>query len=182
MASVSNVSAGKPKIGGAISVAPTGTTLPTDAVTALGNDFANLGYVSEDGLTRGITRDSDVIKAWGGDPVLTIQTDFAETFQFSLIEILDVNVKKVLFGDANVTGTLATGITAKVNSAELPEKVYAIDMIQNGAVSRIVVPHGKVTEIGDIVYADGEPIGYEITVTGLPDTAGNTSYEYTVAA
>lgn len=182
MASTSNVSAGKPKIGGAISVAPKGTTLPTDATTALAEAFSNLGYVSEDGLTRGITRDSEAIKAWGGDTVLTTQTDFAETFKFTLIEVLNVDVKKVVFGDTNVTGTLSAGITAKVNSAELPEKVYAIDMVQNGAVSRIVVPAGKVTEISDIVYADGEPIGYEVTVTALPDSAGNTSYEYTVTA
>lgn len=182
MASTSNVSAGKPKIGGAISVASIGVTLPTDATTALATGFNNLGYVSEDGLTRGITRDSEAIKAWGGDTVMTTQTDFAETFQYKLIEILNVEVKKVTFGDANVTGDLTTGITTKVNSAELPAKVYVIDMVQNGAVSRIVVPNGKVTEIGDIVYADGEPIGYEITVTALPDATGNTSYEYTVNA
>ena len=180
MATTSNVSAGKPKIGGAISVAPSGTTLPTDASTALANAYVNLGYVSEDGLTRSITRDSEVIKAWGGDPVLTVQTDFAETFQFTLIEVLNVDVKKIVFGDTNVTGTLATGITATVNAKELPEKVYVIETVQNGAVSRIVIPSGKVTEIGDIQYVDGEPIGYQVTVTGLPDASGNTSYEYTI--
>ena len=38
--------------------------------------------------------------------------------------------------------------------------------------------NGKVSEIGDIVYTDGDPIGYELTVAAFPDTDGNTHYEY----
>ena len=39
MPTVSNVSAGKPKVSGAVFRAPLGTTLPTDATTSLGNAF-----------------------------------------------------------------------------------------------------------------------------------------------
>ena len=46
MATVSNVSVGKPAVGGAIYRAAKGTTLPTDATTALGSSFKQLGYVS----------------------------------------------------------------------------------------------------------------------------------------
>lgn len=182
MALATNVTAGKPKIGGAVSIAATTATLPTDATTALGSAFANLGYISEDGMTQAITRDSEAIKAWGGDTVLTVQTEFEETFTFSLIEALSVDVRKAVYGDSNVTGALATGITTTVNSTELSEHAWVIDLLYNGAVSRIVVPHGKVSEIGEITYADGEPVGYELTVTALPDASGNCSYEYTVTA
>lgn len=182
MASTTNVTAGKPKIGGAVSFAPISTTLPTDATTALDPAFANLGYISEDGMTQEITRDSEAIKAWGGDTVMTTQTDFEETFTFTLIEALSVDVRKAVYGASNVTGTLAAGIVTTVNSAELPASVWAIDMIYNGAVSRIVIPNGKVSEIGEITYVDGEPVGYELTVTALPDDNGNCSYEYTKTA
>lgn len=182
MATVTNVAAGKPKIGGAVSVAATGTTLPTDATTALNAAFKNLGYISEDGMTRALTRESDNIKAWGGDTVLAIQTEFGETFQFRLIESLNIEVKKVVFGDDNVTGTLAAGITTTVNSKELAEHAWVIDMVTRDAVTRIVIPNGKVTEIGEITYSDSDVIGYDITVTAFPDTTGNTSYEYTVTA
>lgn len=177
-----NVTAGKPKIGGAISVGATTLAMPTDATTALAQGFDNLGYVSEDGVTKAITRDSEAIKAWGGDTVMTTQTDYAETYQFSLIETLMVAVKKCVYGDENVTGDLTTGITAKSNSTELPAHAWVFDMVQNGAVSRIVVPNGKVTEIGDITYVDGEPVAYGLTITALPDASGNCAYEYTVTA
>lgn len=179
---VSNVAAGKPKIGGAIYVAPVGTALPTDASTQLNNAFVSLGYVSEDGVTRTITRESENTKAWGGDTVLSLQTEFTETISFTLIETLNVDVKKVIFGDSNVTGDLTTGITAVSNSTELAEHSYVIDMIQNRAAVRIVIPNGKVSELGDIVYSDSEVIGYNPTITALPDTAGNASYEYTLKA
>ena len=65
MADVKNVSAGKPKIGGALYRAPFGTTLPTDAETALNKAFGALGYISDDGMTNENSPDSSSVKAWG---------------------------------------------------------------------------------------------------------------------
>ena len=179
MSTVTNVSVGKPKIGGAIYVGPTTATLPTDATTALDAAFACLGYCSEDGLTNDNSPESDTIKAWGGDTVLVLQTSKKDTFGFTLIEVLNADVLKFIYGDANVTGTLAAGITVTANSKEAQERAIVIDMVlREGAVKRIVIPRGKVSEVGTITYADEDAIGYETTVTCTPDASENTHYEY----
>lgn len=173
------VTVGKPKVGGAIFIAPKGTTLPTDATTALAAAFKNLGYISDDGFSKSIERSSDDIKAWGGDTVLNPQTEYSETFSTTFLETLNIEVLKVVYGNANVTGTLDTGITIKSNSKELEESVWVIDTVVTGNIpSRIVIPQGKITEIGEVTYKDGEAIGYEVTIKATPNTAGDCHYEY----
>jgi len=181
---VSNVSVGKPKVAGAVYMAAAGTTLPTDSVSAL-TSFTALGYVSEDGVTNTNSPEADTVKAWGGDTVLTLQTAKPDQFKFTLIEALNVDVLKAVYGSTNVTGTLAAGITLHANSKQVPACVWVIDMIlTNNAAKRIVIPEGQVAEVGDIVYKDDEAIGYEITINALPSTSinGDTHVEYIKAA
>lgn len=182
MPTVSNVSAGKAKVGGAVYHAALGTTLPTSTSAAL-TDFAELGYVSDAGLVNSGAISNTAIKAWGGDTVLNIQTDKADTFQFTLIEVLNVDVLKVIFGDSNVTGTLATGITINVNSDEQEDGEWIFDIaMRDGAAKRVVIPCGKITAIGDVTYSDSAAVGYQVTVSAQPDSAGNTHYEYVLKA
>ena len=172
-------SVAKPVAAGAISSSTTKITLPTDATTNLATGFVKLGYVSEDGLTNGLDQDVENIKAWGGDTILTVRTSRTETFKFTLVQALDVDVLKEVYGQDNVTGDLTTGITVKHNGKELPRRAFVIDMLMTGnAVKRIVVPAGQVTEVGDVTYVDGTAVGYETTVTCFPDSQGNTVYEY----
>lgn len=179
MTTATNVSAGKPKIGGAIYTAPVGTPLPTNAIDPIDEAFRGLGYVSDDGLTNTTSLEVEKIKAWGGDTVLVIQSSKEDQFKYVLIEVKNKDVIGYVYGEDNVSGDLDTGLVIKVNNADVPERSIIIDMIlRDNTLKRIVIPSCKISDVGDIVYSDGEAIGYDTTVDCTPDTDGNTHYEY----
>lgn len=188
MSNTSNVTAAKPKAGGAVSVAALGTdlsaylttnedgTYSVDPTVSLGTEFTNLGYISEDGLTMSNERESEEIKAWGGDTVLTTQTGYSETASFTLIEALNADVLKQVYGEDNVTENTGN-ITIATSSDELPYMVYVIDMVMSGGkAKRIIIPKAKVTEVGETAYTDSEAVGFETTLSIVADD--NSKYHY----
>lgn len=177
----SYTSAAKPRATGSIYRAPITATAPTSADSTLDPSvFTCLGYVSEDGVTNSNSRESEALKAWGGDTVLTIQTDYTDTFNFSLIEVLNKDVLGTIYGENKVSGSdLATGISVAASSQEPTQYMWVIDMIMNNDVlNRIVIPLGKISEVGDTTYSSEELVAYDVTVTAVPDSNGNTHYEY----
>lgn len=182
--STANVTTGKPKKTGAIYRAPLGTTVPTDATTALDAAFKCLGYMSEDGVKNSNSPETDSVKAWGGDVVCNYQTGKPDTFGFKMLEVMNEDVLKAVYGDSNVTVTAATQsspklISIKANADEQKECAWVIDMIMtNNSLKRIVIPQAKVTEVGEINYKDADAVGYETTLSATPDASGNTHYEY----
>lgn len=182
MTDAKKVTVGKPKKGGSAWRAPIGTPLPQSATDVLNEAFKSLGYFSEDGLTNANSPTSDKIKAWGGDTVANFQTEKPDTFKFCMIEALNVNVLKSVYGDKNVTGDLTSGIHVKANSDEQEDFSWVFDMVLKGGIAkRIVVPCASVTSVGEIVYADNKAIGYDTTISAVPDENGDTHHEYMVA-
>lgn len=178
MADVSNVTAGKPNTSGAIYCAPFGTTLPTNTTASLNASFEDMGYAAEDGVTNTNSPETEVLRAWGGDVVLTVQQSKDDTFKIKLIEALNDDVLKVIYGSTNVTST-TEGFKVEATADEAEAYSWVIDMVMRGNTNkRIVIPNAKVTEVGDIVYADNEAVGYEITLTCMPDSSGVNHYEY----
>lgn len=171
-----NVLAGKPLATGGVLVAPLATAGPTNANTALNAAFKALGYVGEDGLTETVGRSTDKIKAWGGDVVKVLQTDFENTYTFSLIESADAEVLKAVNGSANVTTTAAsasmgTQHAVKVNSDTLPQQSFVFEMKDGNARIRIYLPVAQIIEVGDVTYNDSDVISYELTVEAFRSDA-----------
>ena len=178
---VTNVTAGKPKTTGAVFRAPIGTTIPTNATSALDAAFVCLGFCSDDGVTNSGEMESENIKAWGGQNVLTTSSSTDDTFKFKLIEALNKDVLKFIYGDSNVSGELSegNGIAVGVQGYSQDDNIIVIDMImRNNAVRRVVIPSATISEVGEIVYNDSEAVGYDITLACAADSNGKTHYEY----
>jgi hypothetical protein len=150
---------------GEISVAPTGTAAPTTAVSALNVAFVGLGYVSEDGVTESRERSTTDIKAWqNADTVRTVVTDANLSYTFRLIETTEAALE-LFYGSAAASGSLV--VTPATTGGR---KSFVIDVVDGDEALRIYIPEGEVSEVGDVVYASGEPIGYEVTVRAYPNT------------
>lgn len=178
----SNVTTGKPKIGGAVWAAPTNTTMPTSASVELDKAFKSLGYCSDDGVKNKASSSSDSINAWGGDAVLDVDKEFSDEFSLTLIESLNVDVLKEVFGQDQVIGDITTGISVDVKANTRGYRTLVIDMIlaEGTILKRIVVPACKLTEVGEVTYKDDDAVGYECTFKARPDANGSYHKEYLI--
>lgn len=176
-----NVFVAAPKAGGAVWSAPAGTTLPTDAATALDQAFHSLGFISEDGIVNAEETDTEDIKAYGGKVVKTVQTSRKETYGFTPIETNQHTLAE-RYGEDNVTLGTDGNIAVLHNASARPARVYVFETIlSENKVQRDVVPLGRITEVGERTYKDGEAIAGELTLSCEEDESGNTAYTYIAA-
>lgn len=180
MPNVEKVSVGVAKVAGAIFRGPTTAQMPTSASTELPSEFVELGYASEDGLENNDSYESTTVHAWGGTPVLDIKGKKVDTFKLRLLESLNPNVLKTVYGENNVTVSPdGKEITVHSVAGSLPNSAYIFEIaLRNNALKRIVVPQGSLSERAAVIYKDDEPIGYEITISAMDDGSGKTHSEY----
>lgn len=157
---------------GAAYVAPTTLTAPTSATSALGTDAKDLGYVSDAGITETRDRSTNQIRAWQNSALVREPvTESSIKYQMVLIE-----TKKETIEEYYGTQVAADG-SIKIDPGKTGgRKSYIFDVLDGDEIIRIYVPSGEVTEVGDQVYVNGDPIGYEITVTGYAQTVGDEVY------
>lgn len=181
MANVNNITSSNPGRNGVMFRGPIGAELPTDALSELDELFIDQGIVGEDGVSQAITRDTEDVKAYGGDIVYTLQTDFGEEFTVVLYESRNVETLKTVFGEDNVTEDSEGNITVRHNKSKLPRCSFIFDHEIDQGVKRQVMAIGQVVSVGDIVNVHSDIVKYELTIKAFPDTDGNVLTEYIAA-
>lgn len=178
-----NVAAAKPGVSGGVYRATLGTTLPTDATTALAGGFTALGYISDAGITP--TRDTSVekIKAWGGDIVAALLADESRSFEFTLLEQFSKDVQEFVHGAANVTHVAASGPNGSTTvvsdkGGKPDQQVLVFEMRHGSKKRRVVVPVADPVISGEEPWTDNSLSAYTVTVEAIKDTSGVRVYEY----
>ena len=168
---------------GAVNYAPTNTTLPTDASSALGQGFTKCGYVSEDGLVISTDYGTKQIKDWSKSTVRTLLDEFTGEVTFSFIQT-DYESLCAIFGSENVvktnaTSTQGTRITVKIGAHIAGAKAYVFNMKDGNAKVRVVLPNATPTLNGDLTFNAGDAINWSVKLTCGADVNGESIYIYT---
>lgn len=158
---------------GVVSIAPAAEPLPTAVNSALSANYKDLGWVGEDGITRTHpgTGDREVIRGWQNNGIVMVIRTPAEdnpTAQFVLLETKKEVIEFAL--GVTVTASATDGKWIVDTEAARSYNRIVFDVVQGSRLRRTVGPKAIVTELGDQVYAFGEPIGWEVTVEFEKDT------------
>lgn len=156
-------------VDGVVSSAPLGTAAPTAVDSALNVAFKDLGYVSEDGVTEANTQTAEKVRAWQRNAVVrTLVTEGETTYQLTLIQTnADTLAEYYGLESADIDTDEGSFVTSP--GAERPHRSYVIDVIDGDELIRKYIKDGQITEVGDQVYQNGAPIGYEVTITAYDD-------------
>ncbi|MGN6589504.1 MAG: hypothetical protein ACTHKE_04355 [Sphingomicrobium sp.] len=182
--SVTNVVVGKPEVTGGVLIAPVGSTLPTDATTALDAAFKAVGYVTDSGVVKSEKRNTGTISAWGGDTIAATKKGMDVTFKLELAEFLNSVVQGLIYGDSNVTKVAASTtagntLAVKATSAPTPKKAWVFEIFSDDAKVRVVVPNARVMDVGDTSFKDDSIAAAVTTLQAFPDSTGAYFYTYT---
>lgn len=164
--------ASKVRVGvtGVVAYGALGATAPTSAVSTIAT-LTDCGYVSEDGITESRDQSTEKIKAWqNAATVRESVTEGSITYKFTLIQTDATTV--ALAYDSTPDPT--TGAVVLQPAVSRQHRAFVIDVVDGTEVIRHWIPDGQISELGDVVYQNGAPIGYELTLTTFPHSSLNS--------
>ena len=145
--------------GEATATAPTG-------LGALPVGFTDVGYISEDGVVESTEQSVEKIKAWQRNAFVRQSVTEGEiTFSCTLIETKKETIELAFGVTVGVDGSYV-----KTPGKSHPIRSFILDVIDGERLERSYIPSGQVTELGEINRVNGEPVGYEITITALDNS------------
>lgn len=169
------VRVGAPKVGGYAFSAPLATTRPTAAGVALGAEYVDLGFVSEDGVEVATENGVTKIYDWNRDVIATVQEANECTITVTLAQISPATAKE-MFGAANVTvtGTAPNEKVTKINytGEVLPHKQYAFLMKDGNGSSTLDIGDGQITGMGGFSLVKNDIVKFQVTIECFKDATG----------
>lgn len=176
---------------GAPDQATTGAILSgpeTDVIPQSIDDFVftgleDSGYVNEDGVTITPSESTESIRDWALNVLRQVLTEFTGQISWTHLE-LSLGALRTYMGDDQVEVTAATAEHGTQTRAAIAGKVRPIKAWYfkiKDAERRVVVfvPHGQVTERGEIPLTASGAITLPVTLSTYPDADGNSIYIYT---
>jgi hypothetical protein len=146
---------------------------PASAEEPLDPGYVPLGYVSEDGVTEGWDDSVDTIVAWQNATVVRAATTSSTgTIALTLIQTRG-SVLETFHRGSTMTEISPGQYELEVKPINADPRSWVLDVIDGGTHQRIYIGNGEITSRGDVVYANGQPIGYPITISCYPDAEGN---------
>ena len=165
---------------GSVNVAPIGTTLPTDATTALDAAFVDLGYINEDGVTMSPNTSTDGIAAW--QSLAFVRTVISEQDLQLSFEMMQWNEEtlKLAFGGGVYTAGVAPEWDFKLPTPdEVQEVACVVEALDpNGSIYRMVFERVQLESTGDIDFARTNNAGLPTTLRALAGTGGRAGTIY----
>lgn len=163
---------------GGLYKAPLGQAEPTGADSTLDAAYLNLGYFSSDGVPISFEDNTTNIVAWQGSVVVrSARTESLARIQFTPIQTRGSVVETFFAGSEMAAHPTESGqFRMPIKPLEADPSTWVFDAIDGTKHLRWWIPNGEVTERGDVMNVSGEAIGWPLTVTFYPDSAGNLAY------
>ncbi len=164
---------------GQLVVGAPGALFPSDPKTAWdGDDFLDMGLVSDGGVVIGGSQTVQEFFAWGAptSPVRTQVTNEEFTVQCTLIETT-APVLSVYYGvplsqftnhPVDEDNDIPQFISFTKGLADAPDiRALGLDIIDGTRLKRYEFPRAQVTDRGDITAKSDELMGYQVTFKAL---------------
>lgn len=170
------------KVTGAILTGPETDVIPDTIDDFVLTGLDDSGYVSEDGVTITPEESTESIKDWSLKTIRKILTEFDATLAWTHIALDEFSLKNYM-GDDNVEVTPATALKGTQTRAAIagemrPTKAWYFKIKDGKRRALVFVPHGQVTERGEITLLASAAINLPVTLTTYPDAAGKSIYIY----
>lgn len=157
----------------------------TDVIPETIDDFVltgldDSGYVGEDGVTITPSESTESIKDWSLKTIRKILTEFDASIAWAHLALDEFSLKNYM-GDDNVEVTAATATKGTQTRAAIagdarPTKAWYFKIKDGNRRALVFVPHGQVTERGEITLLASAAITLPVTLTTYPDAAGKNIY------